>query len=102
MHALALSAPFSGLLLSFLGLGLPVGTPPEKEDAIMAHVAPSDCVAYTSWSARAQPNATSGNQTEQLLAEPEVQKLIASLHEKALAAALAGAKQNGVPAEQAD
>jgi len=35
-------------------------------------VAPDECLFYTTWSATAAPTSASENQTEQLLAEPEV------------------------------
>ena len=61
------------------GMGLPLGVPPQPEDPILARVAPEECLFYTSWSGTAEPDAQSANQTEQLLAEPEVQHLIAEL-----------------------
>jgi hypothetical protein len=62
--------------------GFPFGVPPEKEDPLLARVAPEECVFYTSWAGMADPDPTSGNRTEQLLAEPEVQQLIASLDQQ--------------------
>src|SRR3954452_20386031 len=55
MSALTLLAPLGAVLLSFLGL--PVATPPAKEDPLMARVAPADCIAYAAWAARAEPSA---------------------------------------------
>ena len=77
----------------FLGLGLPLGMPPEKADPAMAHAAPKECLFYSSWAGMAAADAASTNQTEQLLAEPEVQALAAAL-ERALASA-AAAKTSG-------
>jgi len=73
-----------GMLVSFLalagtGLGLPVGIPPAPEDPVMSAVAPPQCLAYVTWAGTAAPDAKSANRTEQLLAEPEVQKLIAAI-----------------------
>src|SRR4029079_4048074 len=100
MSAFALIAPLGALLVSFLGL--PIATPPAKEDPLMARVAPADCVAYASWAARAEPSARSNNQTEQLLAEPEVQAFAANLQRNILGAAIAAAKANGAPPEQTE
>ena len=58
------------------GLGLPLGVPPLPEDAVCAKVAPADCLLYISWAGMAAPDAKSGNHTEQLLAEPEMQRLV--------------------------
>jgi len=67
------------------GMGLPVGIPPAPEDPTMARVAPEECIFYTTWSAMAEPDANSENQTEQLLAEPEVQHLIGTIEKTVLA-----------------
>jgi hypothetical protein len=68
------------ILFIFLsGFGLPLGVPPQAEDPAMAHVAPSECVLYASWSAMAKPDAKSANSTEQLLAEPELQQFAQAL-----------------------
>jgi hypothetical protein len=102
MSAFALANSCSAVLFSFLGLGLPVGIPPDSEDAIMAHVAPDDCVFYSSWSAAAKPSLSSPNQTEQLLAEPEVQAFATALYNSLLSAGVAAAKKNGLAPEEAD
>ena len=74
------SASISGLLMlmtmSLGGLGLPVGLPPGEEDPQMAKIAPEECALYLSWSPMATPDAKSKNQTEQLLAEKEIQTFI--------------------------
>ena len=73
------------VLLMFLGgFGLPLGVPPEAENPAMAHVAPAKCVLYASWAGMAEPDAESPNQTEQLLAEPEVQHFARSLEKSVL------------------
>jgi len=63
------------LVLLLGGFGLPVGVPPLPEDPMMANIAPEECVAYMSSAGMATPDAKSGNQTEQLLAEPEVRQM---------------------------
>ncbi|MHB8971546.1 MAG: DUF1559 family PulG-like putative transporter [Pirellulaceae bacterium] len=73
---------FSELLLIVLmgsGLGVPLGVPPQDPDPVLANVAPAECLFYSSWAGMAVPDATSTNQTEQLLAEPEVKAFIEEL-----------------------
>ena len=43
MQAVHLLGGWGCMLLSFFGTGLPLGTPPEREDSIMAYVAPDEC-----------------------------------------------------------
>ncbi len=66
-------------LLLFGGFSLPLGLPPLPEDPVTSRVAPEECLAYISWAGTATPNAKSTNHTEQLLAEPEVQKLLSAI-----------------------
>ena len=66
-------------LLFFGGFSLPLGLPPLPEDPVISRVAPEECLAYMSWAGTATPDAKSTNQTEQLLAEPEVQKLLSAI-----------------------
>jgi hypothetical protein len=64
------------LLAAVGGSGLPFGVPSAGDDAVLARVAPQECLVYAAWSGSASPSSTSANATEQLLAEPEVQHLI--------------------------
>ena len=75
----AITAMFPVLLMLLMGGGggLPLGVPPLPEDPVLSRVAPEECLVYASWSGMATPDAKSKNQTEQLLAEPEVQRLLA-------------------------
>ena len=57
------------------------------EDPMLANIAPEECVAYMSSAGMATPDAKSGNQTEQLLAEPEVRQMAAEI-ERAVRAGL--------------
>ena len=68
---------FGALVLLLFGgqVGVPLGLPPLPEDAVMASVAPPECLWYFSWSGVGEPDPKSTNQTEQLLAEPEVRDL---------------------------
>ena len=67
------------LVLLFGGFSLPLGLPPLPEDPALSRVAPEECMAYASWAGTAAPDAKSANQTEQLLAEPEVQNLLSAI-----------------------
>lgn len=71
------------MLFVLFGFGLPVGMPPLPEDPVVTNVAPEDCWAYLSSAGMATPNAKSENQTEQLLAEQEVQRMATEI-EKAI------------------
>ena len=64
------------------GFGLPLGIPPAPEDPLMAKVAPEQCLFYTTWAGVAEPDPGSNNQTEQLLAEPEVRQLFAEIERR--------------------
>lgn len=80
-------------LLSFFwllsgGVALPLGVPPE-EDPLVARVAPEKCLAYVGWAGMAKPDAATGNATEALMAEPEVQRILAEVDRRLSAAVLA-------------
>ncbi len=64
------------LVFGFGGLGLPLGVPPAPEDPLLARIAPEPCLFYASWAGVAEPDPTSKNQTERLLAEPEVRQFV--------------------------
>ncbi len=67
------------LALAVNGPGVSLGVPPPSADPLKAAVAPSQCLAYVAWSGMADPDPKSSNRTEQLVAEPEVQKLILAI-----------------------
>jgi hypothetical protein len=85
---------FGWFILLLGGFGLPLGAPPLPADPMMANVAPEQCVAYVSSAGMATPDAKSGNQTEQLLAEPEVRQMAAEI-ERAIRAGLKKAVRPG-------
>jgi Protein of unknown function (DUF1559) len=60
-------------------LGLPLGVPPLQETQLLSKIAPRECLFYMSSSGMATPDSKSANQTEQLLAEPEVQKVMGQI-----------------------
>ncbi len=61
------------------GWTMPLGLPPAPEDPNVARIAPEKCLFYVSWAGTATADPKSKNQTEQLLAEPEVQRSLAVL-----------------------
>ena len=69
------------LVFGAAGAGVPLGVPP-VEDPMMARVAPPECWFYASWAGAGEPDPKSPNHTEQLLAEPEVQRLITELEQQ--------------------
>lgn len=76
-----ISSGVAALLVSAVvgGVGLPFGVPPAPEDPMIDRVAPEKCLFYLSWAGTASPDAKSENPTEQLLAEPEVQRFLTQL-----------------------
>ncbi len=64
------------------GMGIPLGIPPAPEEPVLAKVAPEECLFYTTWSGTAEPDPNAQNQTEQLLAEPEVQQMLAEIEQR--------------------
>ncbi len=77
--------PLLTMLLMGGGVGLPLGVPPLPEDPMLARIAPEECLAYTSWAGMDTPDAKSKNQTEQFLAEPEIQQLFSEVERVVLA-----------------
>ncbi len=74
----------------YAGIGLPLGVPPAEQDPLMLRAAPEKCLYYTTWAGMAKPQADTGNATESLLAEPEVQRFVQEI-DKAITAGLAQA-----------
>ena len=85
------------ILLMSGGMGMPLGLPPGPEDPLLANVAPEQCLFYTSWAGTVAPDPASPNQTEQLLAEPELQQAFLAI-EKAIEKAMG----NGTGRQDAD
>jgi hypothetical protein len=71
--------PWSFLFVLLGSLGLPLGVPPLPETQLLSKIAPEECLFYASSSGMAAPDSKSPNQTEQLLAEPEVQKTVGEI-----------------------
>ena len=84
MNAVAAGPSIIALVMLLSGLGgLPLSTPPLPEDPLMAKLAPDECLAYVSLAGVAQPDHQSTNQTEQLLAEPEVRRMLRQITDSA-------------------
>jgi hypothetical protein len=79
--AFGLPGVFELLMIVTLGggVGIPLGVPPAAPDPMMAKIAPEKCLYYTTWVGMADPDPASANETEKLLAEPEVVAFVAEL-----------------------
>jgi len=83
MFTMMLAGPLELLFVLFgFGLGLPAGVPPAPEDPVMAKMAPEECLFYAAWSGTVDPDPHSPNQTEQLLAEPEIRHFVEQVAEQ--------------------
>lgn len=76
--------PLELLLVLLLGGGFGPSGVPTQEDPLMARIAPAECLVYSSWAGTAAADVASGNHTEQLLAEPEVQKFVRQSRDRLL------------------
>ena len=74
--SVALMGPIELLMIMLMGGSVPVVMPPLPADAGMMSVAPSECLFYTSWYGIDDPQQGSGNSTEALMAEPQVQQFL--------------------------
>jgi hypothetical protein len=95
MHAAGLALSWTVLYLG--GFGLPLAMPPQPEVPLMAKVAPADCLFYMSLAGVASPSAGSDNQTEQLLAEPDVQKFLTEIGRAITSGATRTMRERGAP-----
>ncbi|MFW6170055.1 MAG: DUF1559 domain-containing protein [Planctomycetota bacterium] len=76
------------LIMALLGggVGLPLGVPPQDPDPMMTRIAPEQCLYYATWAGMATPDPEGENQTERLLADPEVRAFVKEV-ERALVSA---------------
>jgi hypothetical protein len=88
------------LILLSGGVGIPLGVPPFPEDPVLAKIAPEECLLYFSSAGMAKPDARSTNHTEQLFAEPEIQRVAVEV-EKLIRAQLKESVKQKKPHEQA-
>jgi hypothetical protein len=84
-------------VLVLLGLMGPVSVPPLPETPTISKIAPEECLFYMASAGRAEPDAKSVNQAEQLLAEPEIQKFAAQVETILKTLLDRGLQQPGAP-----
>ena len=73
MSPVAPVGPFALIAVIWASLLAPFGVPPLPPDATLLRAAPEECLFFASSAGTAQPDATSENHTEQLLAAKEMQ-----------------------------
>ncbi len=78
-------------LLMMGGVGVVPGGPPLPLDPVLSAVAPQECLWYSATSGLGAADPASTNRSEQLFAEPAVERLYAELESQILAAARRGA-----------
>ncbi len=78
MSTAAMSSFLMMLALSG-GAPLPLGVPPTEQDPLLAQAAPHECLFFTTWGGVVDPDPNSQNQTERLLADPEVQHALKTI-----------------------
>ena len=81
-------------LMVTMGVGLPLGYPPGAEDPFLVQAAPDDALYYAMWVESQEPQASSTNRVEQLLAEPEVRQFVGNLFVELEAYARRSASEN--------
>ena len=80
-------ASVSLIWLVLLGGGmLPLGGAPLPLDPALSAIAPPECIWYASFSGHGPADPQSKNQTEQLLAEPQVQRFFAEIESQVMKA----------------
>ncbi|MDP7252871.1 MAG: hypothetical protein QGF00_24930 [Planctomycetota bacterium] len=90
----AIGIPFVFALLLGGGLTPPLSLPPLPEDTRLISVADENCLMFLSLSGCAEPDGQSTNQTEQLIAEPEIRALVQRLIEEISSSAKRDAGRN--------
>jgi len=82
-------------LFAILGaLGLPLSMPPLPPDPVVLRAAPEDCLYYLGWAGNAEPNGSSPNRSEQILASPEVKQFVIEFSAQITGAAQQAAQGN--------
>jgi hypothetical protein len=90
-----------GQLFGLGGAGLPIGVPPQEFRPELYSMAPEDCFLYMASAGSETPDPSSGNSTEQLMAEPEIQEFLAEVDRIALSAIDALGRNEGDQERQA-
>ncbi|HVX63899.1 MAG TPA: DUF1559 domain-containing protein [Pirellulales bacterium] len=83
-------------------LASPLCLPPGPADAGVMRAAPEECLFYLGWNGAGKADANSQNQTEQLLAEEEVQTFISEIDRQVTALAQQMLRSNPMAAAFAD
>ena len=83
-------------LAGISGGQMPIGIPPKAEMPVMSQVAPDECLFYMSFAGMETPAADATNQTERLMAEPQVQALVKSV-DAAIQEAIVKERNSEVP-----
>ena len=68
------------------GSALPPLGPPLPLDALLSRIAPEDCLWYAASAGVGKPDPSSSNETERLIAEPQVQRFMAEVESQIMAA----------------
>lgn len=80
----------------------PFCLPPAAPDLGVMRAAPEECLFYIGWNGAGKPEAKSENQTEQLLAEEEVQKFVTQIDAQVTALVQQAMRANPMAAALAD
>src|SRR5690242_12927738 len=89
----------ASLVSAMAAVASPFCLPPGPADAGVLRAAPEECLIYLGWNGAGKADAKSENQTEQLLAEKEVQAFLSQI--EAQVTALAQQAMRGNPAAAA-
>ncbi len=89
--------PIELLIVMLIGsgtVGAPLGLPPLAPDATIERAVPEECLLLAYSAGTAEPDAKSTNQTEQLLAEKEVQEFLGQMGEQIVSAINQAGRRN--------
>ena len=87
----------STMLFGGAAQGAPVGLPPLPWDPVLSQIAPHECLFYGALGGSGEADPGSPNQTEQLLAEKEVQDLVRAIEAAVLQAVRSQANPDDLP-----
>lgn len=75
-------AMFVAVLVCATVIANPAIAQQDQEDSVMSHIAPDQCLFYASWAGRGEMDPNSTNETERLMAEPEVQAFLSDIQKR--------------------
>ena len=87
----------SALFFAGAAHGAPLGLPPLPSDPVLSQVAPDECLFYVALGGSGEADPKSPNQTEQLLAEKEIQDLVRAVEAAVLQAARSRTSPDDLP-----